>query len=273
MAEPFDRDRLLASPLLDSLAAPLRLCPPGRFPDLAELNAMTTPAMQSGGGVPIRFAPPQLRTRELASQYEVRVYRDGAIPTRENEWHDLFNALVWLRFPRTKAALNRRHFEELTAQPSAAKNAARGPVRDCLTLFDEGGVIVACADPHLARMLQGFRWKELFWESRDQVCRAMRFFVFGHSIHEKALEPYVGLTAKAVLVPVAATLLDAPGDALLPVLDEAAAQWLLQSDNLHTTLDLMPLPIMGVPGWHGGNEHAAFYDDARVFRPGRRRAA
>ena len=34
-----------------------------------------------------------------------------------------------------------------------------------------------------------------------------------------------------------------------------------------------PLPVLGVPGWWPGNADPAFYDDVRVFRPGRARRA
>jgi hypothetical protein len=271
MTPQFDRERLLASPLLAALSEPLQQCPRERFPSLAELNAITTPAMLSGGGAPIRFVQPE--AGEPASQYETRIHRDGTIPTRAHDWHDLFNALTWLRFPRSKAALNRRHVEELRTRSPVSKQVPRGRVRDGITLFDEGGVIVACADARLADLLRTFRWKELFWACREQVRDNMRFYVFGHSIHEKALQPYVGLTAKAVLVEVHAQLLDAPRDPLLRVLDQGVADWFLQAANLQSTFDLMPLPIMGIPGWHAGNERDSFYDDTSVFRPGRRRAA
>ncbi len=31
-----------------------------------------------------------------------------------------------------------------------------------------------------------------------------------------------------------------------------------------------PLPVLGVPGWWSANASSDFYDDASVFRPGRR---
>ena len=34
--------------------------------------------------------------------YEQRIAERGEIATREGNWHDLLNALIWLRFPRTE---------------------------------------------------------------------------------------------------------------------------------------------------------------------------
>jgi hypothetical protein len=130
----------------------------------------------------------------------------------------------------------------------------RGRLRDLLTLFDEGGAIVQCGDPGLAAMLSGSRWKELFWESRNRVLAAMRILVLGHAVLEKSLEPWPGITCKAIVVP-------AGGDA-----DAQAQAWLSRLAPGATPRSLAPLPIFGYPGWFPGNERAEFYDDARYFR-------
>jgi hypothetical protein len=33
--------------------------------------------------------------------------------------------------------------------------------------------------------------------------------------------------------------------------------------------ELSPLPVLGVPGWWGGNEQENFYENTDYFRPGR----
>src|SRR5215472_18881875 len=173
----------LAAPIFSPLRPWVSRLPSG-FPDHDDLNALAGPAMVSGGGTAIRFVAPGA-DRE-ASRYEVRIFETGEVQTRPGSWHDLFNALVWLAFPKTKAALNRHHCDEIAARRGKAH---RGTARDVLTLFDEGGVIVACADAQLVRLLLDFRWKELFWTRRTEVRRSMRFRVFGHAIYEKALAP------------------------------------------------------------------------------------
>jgi len=271
MESPWERDALLASPLFQSLWPVLRQCPQGRFPGLSDLNALAlSREVRGADGAGIRFVAAGMPRRgEFESQYEVRVYRDGAVPTREANWHDLFNALAWITFPRTKALLNRRHYEELRLPKEGHR---RGSTRDALTLFDESGIVVACAEPALERLLREFRWKELLWAQRVAVRRAMRFFVFGHAIQEKALRPYKGLTARALILQVSSDRFAQPLEAQLATIDAAAALYLSESQALESTRSLSPLPVLGVPGWDPANEQESFYDDASVFRPGRARS-
>jgi hypothetical protein len=171
-------------------------------------------------------------------------------------------------FPRTKAVLNAHHYREMLARRG---ERLRGTARDVLTLFDEGGVLVACADASLADLLVGFRWKELFWQRRAHVACAMRFRVFGHAIHEKAVAPFRGITAKALILPVACEALALPLDEELAMLDERAAAHFANPGALASTRSLPPLPVLGVPGWTPENADSAYYDDTDHFRPGRTR--
>lgn len=129
----------------------------------------------------------------------------------------------------------------------------RGPLRDLLTVFDEGGVLVACDDPELIRLAREFRWKELFWHQRERVRAAMHLAVLGHAAMEKALEPWPGITCKALFL--------SPHENL----DEQAARWLGQLPPGARARDLPPLPVFGYPGW-AANAEASFYDDERYFR-------
>jgi hypothetical protein len=188
------------------------------------------------------------------------------VQTRPDNWHDLFNALVWLAFPRTKAVLNRHHCEEIRARRG---ERLRGTARDVLTLFDEGGIVVAAADTELSVLLRDFRWKELFWRRRAEVLRSTRFYVFGHAIYEKALEPYKGVTAKALIAPVERDLLNAPLERQIAALDAFAADYFSGPEALASTHTLSPLPILGIPGWEPANACEEYYDDRAQFRPGR----
>jgi hypothetical protein len=82
----------------------------------------------------------------LDNLYEPRIFLKGEIPTRRNNWHDFFNALIWATFPKTKAALNMRHFiaydEMIVSLPFQKTGKNRTREQDRLTLFDEGGAIV-----------------------------------------------------------------------------------------------------------------------------------
>ncbi len=224
-------------------------------PTLEGLNALAEEAgLRTQSGRPVRFVPPQ----PANAYYEVHVFQTGCVFTRAGSSHDLFNALAWLAFPRTKARLNALH-----AAAIPAERGRRGRKRDLLTLLDEGGVIVACAEQDLIEMMRGFRWKELFWHQRERVLRSMRFAVLGHGVLDKASQPWPGVTCKAL--PVApGTDLDARAAALLAALPADA-----------TPRDLPVVPIYGYPGWLPGSERPEFYDDARYFRPlrGRKMAA
>jgi hypothetical protein len=256
----------LDAPIFTALKPLIGCLPPNRFPRHDELNALAVPSVVSGGGAPIRFVPPGAPSREFSAQYEVRIFETGEVQTRPDNWHDLFNALVWLAFPRTKAVLNRHHCEEIRARRG---KPLRGTARDVLTLFDEGGIVVAAADTELSSLLRECRWKELFWKRRAEVQRSMRFYVFGHAIYEKALEPYKGVTAKALIVDTAPGLLDAPIELQLSELDARAADYFSGSQALSSTRNLPPLPILGIAGWDPANAREDYYDDASQFRPGR----
>jgi len=214
---------------------------------LERLNALAQAReLKTESGRPVRFVPPGAKD----AYYEIKVYETGRVETRPESLHDYFNALAWLAFPRTKARINALHAAEIPRE-----GGRRGPLRDLLTIFDEGGAIVKCDEPGLLSLLQGFHWKELFWQHREQVKSAMRIVVFGHAVLEQALQPWPGVTCKAIVIPSAADP------------DAAALGWLDQLAPGASPRILAPLPIFGYPGWYPGGERAEFYDDARYFRP------
>jgi hypothetical protein len=269
-ARAWDRAALLADPLLATVRPLLERFQDDRFPTHEDLTALARErGVRSGGDAPIAFVPAEAgRADAFEAQYEIRIYRAGAVPTRAGSWHDLFNALAWISFPLTKAVINRLHHDEMVRRRGQAQ---RGTARDVLTLFDEGGVIVACADASLAQLLTEFRFKALFWTHRAEAVASMRFKVLGHAIHEKALAPHKGVTAKSLIVDATADDLVLPDDALTALLDARAAAHFGAPGALASTRALHPLPILGIPGWTSENAAAAFYDDPDVFRAGRAR--
>jgi len=130
-------------------------------------------------------------------------------------------------------------------------------------------VVVGSTDAELSALLRQSRWKELFWSRRDDVLQSMRFHVFGHAIYEKALSPYKGVTAKALITQLPTGLPDASLELQLEELDARAALYFTDRRALASTRSLPPLPILGVPGWEVANEREEYYDDASQFRPGR----
>ncbi len=265
----WDREALRVSPLFAAVRSLIERLPESGFPALDALNAIAIERhISTGGGQALRFVAVGAPASTVERPYEERVFETGEVPTRASNWHDLFNALAWLAYPHTKATLNRRHYEELRKRHG---EPLRGTARDVLTLFDEGGMLVACAEPSLAALLRDFRWKELFWLRRADVQARMRFHVFGHAILEHALAPFRGVTAKALLLDVGEDAIAQPADALNSTLDARAAGYFAAPDALASTRSLAPLPILGIPGWTPENENPAYYDDVGQFRPGRRR--
>jgi hypothetical protein len=255
---------------------PLRVCAPGfgaDWPGIAGLQRLLDagePPVRNASGLPLRLVPPARRSAKFEERYEARVFLRGELVVRERNWHDLLNVLVWLVFPRTKAALNARHYAEEQARrlPDASRSARgnRGPAQDALTLFDEGGVIVVSDDDELLELLRAFRWKDLFWSRRVEARSRMRFVLFGHGLYEKALAPFTGITARGILLPAPGSLLAAQPARLLPTLDARVASWITVISG---TRDLAPVPVLGVPGWCAENEQADYYDNMAYFRPGR----
>ena len=238
--------------------------------DLRRLLAAREPPIATRSGAQLSFVPQGRKAHAFEDKYEPRIYLKGEIPIRRDHWHDYFNALVWLTFPRSKAALNERHYRALLEQ-KAAGSQNRGPVQDTMTLFDEGGVIVAARDPELLRLIGDFAWKDLFWRNRARVLADMRFFLFGHALYEKALRPFAGITGRGVLFQVGTGFFASPLSIQLEHLDAMLAAYLLDAGRWRSTRELALLPILGVPGWCPDNAHASYYDNSDYFRTGRGR--
>jgi len=253
-----------ASPLYDPLRRWLDRLPPGPDgkPDTAAVAALAERyPLLAPNDRRIRFVPPQ--ADGLA--YECRIRDTGEVETRPGNWHDFFNALVWLSFPQAKRVLSGRH-----GRAMAPAGMTRGAERDALTHFDECGIVVLSSQPELLDLLRDFKWKTLFAERRADVMRAMRFVVFGHATYESLLKPFRGLTAKAILHDIDERWLRLPGSEQLAAVDALLAAD-LSSGRYVRPHDFQPLPLLGIPGVTPASIDPAYYDDTWQFRPGRRR--
>jgi hypothetical protein len=272
----WNRASLLRSPLFVPLHPILAGLEVGDFPTLQDCNALLASSQSPvtvQSGVPLLFVPQECGKLPFERQYEPRCYLNGEVPTRADNWHDLFNALVWLTFPKAKAAINARHYHTLMKQGVAddvESSSERGAVRDVNTLLDESGVIVAYADTELAGLLRNFKWKELFWQRREQVKAKMGFYLFGHGLYEKALQPYVGMTGQGLLLEVEPAFFSWPLVRQLAQLDSQLAEYIATPEHFRSTRDLAPVPLLGVPGWAADNDSADYYDNTAYFRSGRR---
>ncbi len=194
--------------------------------------------------------------------YEDHVAETGEVPTRHASWHDLLNALVWHRFPASKLALNRLHqLARLTAG-----SVQRGRRRDAATLFDENGAVVFSDDPELLSLIRQMDWPQLFWQRRHEYGVRWQVLLFGHGLLDQLRQPFLGLTAHALLLPLSAAV---AADA--QAADAAIADCIACESASWTPAQLAPLPILGIPGWWPENDNEAFYDNRQYFRRERRR--
>lgn len=269
----WNRDTLLNSPLFEPLWPSLQSIDESGFPHLADLNQQLARQMPitTRSGKCLRFVAQGQGRLVFEEQYEPRCYLTGEVQTRENNWHDLFNALVWLTFPQSKAAINARHYDALKNAEVGKQSikSQRGTVRDMATLFDESGVIVVYADEYLAHALNNFKWKALFWMHRAAVQSTMGFYIFGHGLYEKSMHPYVGITGQGLLIKVAHAFFTWPLAQRLAYLDAQVAAYLNEVSHCQDTHELTPVPLLGIPGWSAENEEVAYYDNSNYFRSGR----
>lgn len=209
----------------------------GRFPTADELSALHQRRVEARGLPPLRFVEvPRGKPRrgkgpiDTSLLYEGRVTLHGEVPTRRDDWHDVFNALAFMTFPRAKRTLHARQFALLEAWlgPAATKLPnARTREQDALALFDEGGLVVASAAP-----------VALSEPALGAAMRAGQAHVvpFGHALYEH-------MVARAPCPLATAFALELPADALhdLERLDRAlsAALWA-------PTAFLVPSPERGL---------------------------
>jgi hypothetical protein len=257
------RERLCA-PAFTPFHAAIERLPKDHWPDRADLTAAAEGVITARGR-PIQFVAPRPPGEGERTYYERRIAETGEVETRAENWHDLFNALAWIAYPKAKATINAQHAAILEERgEEEAKH--RGPERDALTLFDESGVIVAAASPEIMRLIVDHEWKELFWHRRHELDAKVRFFVFGHSLAEKALHPRTGLGTKSVFVPMDELFFMLPVEAQVARADERLAEHFAQRTRFASPKSMASLPAMGIPGWHPDNSNEAFYNDRDHFR-------
>ena len=189
--------------------------------------------------------------------YEAGIARTGCVPTRAN-LHDFFNALIFLHLPKAKARLN--HLQSAAILRDGV-GAVRGSVRDAATLIDENGVLVVTERADVVKSLRAHDWARLFNDSRAAWRTEVRVIVFGHALLQKLVQPYKAVTAHALHVAL-------PPSSLINEIDHGMAATL--NEQL-SSADLMPLPVLGIPGWWKHNENPDFYSDRVVFRPAKMR--
>ena len=227
-------------------------------------------SIQTLSGKQLKIVQQDGKPGHFNGHYAPRIYLTGEIQTRTENWHDFFQFLTWFMFPKTKAVINSIHVP--AAQSRIEKDTdlgRRSPVENMLSLFDEGGAVILCSDESLLQLIRDFKWKELFWQRRDELSEKLKLVTFGHALYEKGLSPYIGMTANCILLHVDEKVLQQTNQKQLDYIDTELAQIFSAGEPYKKPKDLSPFPLLGLPGWNKGNEVESFYDNVRYFRPGR----
>lgn len=106
-------------------------------------------------------------------------------------------------------------------------------------------------------------WHGLFWQHREAwLDGTIELEVFGHALLEHALSPDKLLVGKAL------AFLPSP-DVGFAEVRKACAAAIASSQLLHDPLDLRPLPLAGIPGWHPDNDQEHFHRSTACYQPRR----
>lgn len=226
--------------------------------------------IQTLSGQQVKIVQQDGKPGHFNEHYAPRIYLTGEIQTRTENWHDFFQFLTWFMFPKTKAVINSIHVPAAQARiDNNIELGRRSPVENMLSLFDEGGAVILCSDESLLQLIRDFKWKELFWQRRDELVEKLKLVTFGHALYEKGLSPYIGMTANCILLHVDSQLLKQSNSQQLDYIDQELSQLFSEGSQYKKPKDLSPFPLLGLPGWDKGNEVEAFYNNERYFRPGR----
>jgi hypothetical protein len=180
-------------------AAAQRLAGCEDWPARFELDAMYHAcAGATGRNAPLVFADNVRRDEKhgegplrLERLYDGRIAVGHEVPTREQDWHDLFTALCFATYPRAKLALHRRQYAILQERvPVGATRlpATRSREQDALTLLDEGGAVLA-AEPSAAAALRAAHANARNALLHDALAAGhARVVPFGHALFEHLVE-------------------------------------------------------------------------------------
>lgn len=195
------------------------------------------------GGPALRLVAPV----EAPAGYEPAV-SEGAVPTREGSWHDAFNVLAFIAFPRAKLALHRRVLALREARTAAGAPAGvRSREEDALALLDEGSLVIAGPPDAIAALDQVRREGSL--PRIDAVMRAhgLAAWVLGHALLEHLVLERRPIGAGLLTLP----LHEPP---TLATIDRTLAERISAGGfPVPCTSPTLPWPDPTVDGWIGGD--------------------
>ena len=161
---------------------------------------------------PLRFSPHTKKPRRskrtkivLDELYDGSIVLKREVPCLERSYHDLFNALIFSAFLRSKRHLHQRQFAALADWIGTGSQlpGKRTRQQDALTIFDEGGVILIMAEPFLSA------WRSsstpLMIDPHNPETGIVPL-LFGHALLEHLYEGHSQIRASAVVIELARPL-------------------------------------------------------------------
>lgn len=262
--DTWNPDFLELSPIFNSIQ---EVCLPfaklSKWPTLDQYSAeLKHRNIQSHTALQIQAVEQGGAPGSLEDHYESRIYLKGQLQTRLENWHDFFNAMCWLQFPRIKSMLNALHYE---CSHSRQPGTNRGPLENAITLFDECGAIIVADDNSFIDSIRNHEWSSLFLENKEVFGRHVQCYVFGHALFEKSLKPYVGMTAHSILLKHSSEFFKKNYSEQLIELDRMVSDHWLNRLIINTS-GLQPFPLLGIPGWWNKIQDENFYSNIGYFR-------
>ena len=251
--------------------------------ELDVLNIALSQVMSLNGAVALKFVEQSKQLLSDGLSFEQRIADRGEISTRVANLHDFYSALMWLRFPKVKLAINAIHLAGIAAHGTKVRSRHQQAV----THLDEAGAWVVSSAPALLELIDAHAWHALFFDNRAawptqnncaksaatgitecaaNATQTIEARVFGHAIFELMHAPHKLVAAKVVWVVADASyflLTNFQKDALL---DTIVADALTSGAASGDPKLLSTLPLSGIPGWCAGQD-AEFYATAPCFRP------
>ncbi len=268
--ELWDRHIWLENPIFAELTALFLLASCNDFPTVQTIELWR---QQFQPKLSVRFVDNELLATD-GRYYEAFIYHTRQVPTRYPNWHDLFGALIWCLFPKTKNLLNQLHIKEIAGSVASS----RTPLRNKLTLLDECGVLILYrADQlNLVAALRQQEWHDAFvghrgcWQGQSDA-PSVAAMMFGHANYEMATRPFIGLTGKMLALEVPDEFFSQSLRQRIDFIDTTLSEQIANQGILFDQQQLTPLPLLGVPGWYAANAQPEFYQNTGYFRPKRAR--
>ena len=211
-------------------------------------------------GLKVTPVPQANKIESFEELYEPRVFLKKELQTRTENWHDFFNAMIWLNFPETKSTLNELHFKASTTRPLGSN---RSTLENRITQFDECGAIIVSNNKQLLKLVEQHQWQSLFIDHQSAFKEDLHCVIFGHAIYEKAINPYIGMTCHCLLLEDKEILEKAKTGNYSDLDHYLADQW-------RNRISLNPqkfnaFPVLGTPGYWK-NQNKDFYQNKKYFR-------